>query len=287
MPSGIDSPAGENLPGGLDNVLAAQAMFPVTSGTEMAGQAGENEIANAAAAGNLSGAGGVWDLLAKRLRDEEWNYVNWFVEAFEDVIEASDITFVHAANAIAAFEAFSWPADRNRFDEYLLGDPQALSSREKSGMELFYGKANCVSCHSGSLYSDFDFYAIAMPQVGPGKGVGAGWHEDFGREGVTGELSDRYKFRTPTLRNVALTAPYGHAGPYDTLEEVVRHHIDPEGSLRNYNRANFVVPHRADLDKIDFWVMDQPLVVEKLLKRMSSKRTVESRNAIFAISWHS
>ena len=179
---------------------------------------------------------------------------------------------VHAANAIAAFEASSWPADRNRFDEYLLGDPQALSSRERNGMELFYGKAKCVSCHSGSLYSDFDFHAIAMPQVGPGKGVGAGGHEDFGREGVTGKKSDRYKFRTPTLRNVALTAPYGHSGAYDTLEEIVRHHIDPEGSLRNYNRANFVVPYRTDLDAIDFLVMDQPPVVDKIAKANELKK---------------
>jgi len=60
MPSGIASPAGKNLPEGLDNVLAAQAMFPVTSGTEMAGQPGENAIADAAAAGNLAGSDGVW-----------------------------------------------------------------------------------------------------------------------------------------------------------------------------------------------------------------------------------
>ena len=55
-----------------------------------------------------------------------------------------------------------------------------------------------------------------MPQIGPGKGDGFDGHEDFGRERVTGDARDRHKFRTPTLRNVALTAPWGHAGAYDT-----------------------------------------------------------------------
>lgn len=245
----------------------------------MAGQAGENDIANAAAAEKLAGDDGVWALLAIRLQGIP-TYVDLFMDAYKDIDKPSDITFVHAANAIAAFEASSWPADRNRFDEYLLGDAQALSFSEQRGMELFYGKANCVSCHSGSIYSDFDFHAIAMPQVGPGKGDGAGRHEDFGREGVTGDPSDRYKFRTPTLRNVALTAPYGHSGAYNTLDGIVRHHIDPEHALRNYNRANFVVPYRKDLAEIDFSVMDQDSVLDEIAKanELKKNRRIKERD---------
>ena len=59
---------------------------------------------------------------------------------------------------------------------------------------------------------------------------------------------------------------------YDTLKEIVRHHIDPEGSLRNYNRANFVVPYCTDLDAIDFLVMDQPSVVDKIAKANELKK---------------
>ncbi len=260
MPSGIASPAGENLPEGLDNVLAAQAMFPVTSGTEMAGQPGENPIADAAALGDLAGPDGVWAQLAERLQAID-AYVDLFVEAYDDVDEAGDITYGHAANAIAAFEASSWPADNNRFDQYLRGDPQALTQRERRGMALFYGEAGCVACHSGPLLTDLDFHAIAMPQLGPGKGAGEDGHEDFGREMVTGNPEDRYKFRTPTLRNIALTAPYGHSGAYDTLEGIVRHHLDPVASLENYDRANLVVPYREDLSAIDFEAMDNPNVV--------------------------
>jgi cytochrome c peroxidase len=83
-PSGFRSPAGEDLPLGLENVLAAQAMFPVTSPTEMAGQGTENEVAIAAAAGHLPE---VWELLAARLRLIP-TYVDLFRLSFEDVDSA-------------------------------------------------------------------------------------------------------------------------------------------------------------------------------------------------------
>ena len=83
-------------------------------------------------------------------------------------------------------------------------------------MRLFYGKENCSSCHSGKFQTDLGFHAIAMPQIGPGKGHNSEDYDDgregFGREVVTGNVNDRFRFRTPTLRIVALTAPYGHAG---------------------------------------------------------------------------
>ena len=224
--SGFRTPAGDDLPSGLENVLAVQAMFPVTSGTEMAGQLDENSIADAAAAGNLAGPGGVWEQLALRLQAIS-EYVNLFIAAFDDVNDAADITYVHAANAIAAFEAVAWRADNSPFDRYLRGEKDAMSNAAKKGMRLFYGKANCVSCHSGIFQTDLQFHAIAMPQIGPGKGDGFDGHEDFGRERVTGDPADRYRFRTPPLRNVVITGPWGHDGAYNTLETIVRHMADP------------------------------------------------------------
>jgi cytochrome c peroxidase len=101
--SGFNTPAGDDLPLGiLDNVLAAQAMFPVTSADEMAGQVGENPIADAAATGNLAGPGGVWEQLAERLKANK-EYIQLFDKAFG--LAAEEITYAHAANAIAAFEA--------------------------------------------------------------------------------------------------------------------------------------------------------------------------------------
>ncbi len=261
-PSGFKSPAGYDLPEGLDNIVAVQAMFPVTSATEMAGQLGENEIADAAVVGPV----GVWDALAVRLQDIP-EYVELFIDAFNDINQASDITYAHAANAIAAFEIDAWRADNSPWDAYQAGNIRALNQMEKKGMRLFFGKAGCSTCHSGEIFSDMEFHAIAMPQIGPGKGDGFDSHDDFGRFRESGKAEDMYAFRTPPLRNVALTAPYGHAGAYDTLEDVVRHHLNPQDALWAYHynddcRNKPVMPSRSDLDAIDCAVMDDPARVQ-------------------------
>ena len=79
-------------------------------------------------------------------------------------------------------------------------------------------------------------------------------YEDYGRERVTGYAADRYRFRTPSLRNVVLTGPWGHAGAYNSLRDVVLHHLDPVASLEGYDPAQAVLPPRVDLDAIDFIV---------------------------------
>jgi cytochrome c peroxidase len=261
FPSGFRSPAGHDLPDSLENILAVQAMFPVTSGAEMAGQPGENPVADQAGAGNLAGPGGVWELLAGRLRS-----IPAYVDRFEAVfgITADQIRFAHAANAIAAFEVDAWRADRSPFDEFMNGSANArpFTKAEARGQRLFFGKAGCAGCHHGDLLSDMEFHAIAMPQIGPGKGNGGSGHEDWGRYLVTGAPADRFRFRTPPLRNIALTAPYGHSGAYQTLEEVVRHHLDPVASLYAYDcRASALAPSRPDLDAVDCLVMEDPAAV--------------------------
>ncbi len=248
------SPAGADLPEGLDNPLAVQAMFPVTSGTEMAGQPGENAQADAAAAGDLPL---VWEIIAEKLRGIP-EYVDRFSAVYDDVSHASDVTYVHVANAIAAFEASDWRFTDSPFDEFLRGNRDAMSRSAQRGMRLFYGKANCSSCHAGPFQTDHDFHAIAMPQIGPGKGDGVDGNEDFGRFRETGDPDDLFRFRTPTLRNVALTGPWGHAGAYDSLEAVVKHHLRPRRSLRRYDPSQAVLPPRPDLDALDFLVMADP-----------------------------
>ena len=252
--SGFSTPAGGDLPAGLDNVLAAQAMFPVTSGTEMAGQEGENNIADAADSGDLPG---VWEQLAERLRDIP-EYVDLFSSAFDGVSEAEDITYVHAANAIAAYEATAFRADNSPFDKYLRNDKRAMSPAAKRGMRLFYGSAQCSSCHSGKFQTDMSFHAIAMPQIGNGKGNGLNGHDDFGRFNASGEDEDMYRFRTSPLRNVALTGPWGHDGAYNTLSEVVEHHLDALAALENYDTDQAVLPPRDDFKVIDFEIHNDP-----------------------------
>ena len=119
----------------------------------------------------------------------------------------------------------------------------ALTGAAAEGMALFYGKANCATCHTGAFQTDHGFHAMGQPQLGPGKAARFEDHQqDTGRMRVTGRAGDAYAFRTPPLRNVAQTAPYGHAGAYGTREGVVRHHLDPVGSLRAYDIAQAVMP---------------------------------------------
>ena len=264
FPSGCKTPAGMLLPDNLENVLACQAMFPVTSATEMAGQAPENRIAIAASLGDLPE---VWRLLARRLQRNP-KYVEMFKAAFPDEItRARDILYSHAANAIAAFESVQWRADDSPFDRYLRGDKGAMSRNAKIGMRLFYnGDRNghsCAECHSGLYQTDLRFHAIAMPQIGSGRDSGPNGHEDYGREQVTAHPDDMLKFRTPSLRNVVSTAPYGHGGAYNTLRAVVEHHLDPVEALYAYNaNRQAVLPTHPTLDAENYNAMDDPAAVD-------------------------
>ncbi|QAX28416.1 cytochrome-c peroxidase [Leisingera sp. NJS204] len=242
FPSHLRSPAKEQLPEGLDNALTAQAMFPVLSAVEMAGQPGENPVADAVSKRDFNRA---WRLLADRLAATP-AYSDQFVVIFDDVEAPQDIRFDHAATAIAAFETVAFRSDWSRFDARLAGWP--LNATEEAGLDLFYGKAGCSSCHSGPLLTDHEFHAIAVPQIGPGKDQGpdgsyaahSGYPhrvEDQGRFNVTGENADLYAFRTPSLRNVALTGPWGHNGAFASLEDMVRHHLDAVASLASYTPA--------------------------------------------------
>ena len=242
-PAGFDSPAGDDLPTGLDHSLAVQAMFPPTSGTEMAGQTGENVVADAAAVGNVQE---VWRLLTERVME-----IKAYQQMMQAVYPGETITFAHIANAIGAFEATAFRADNSPFDRYLRGE-DLLSRSAKMGYKIFKGKGNCASCHSGPLQTDHDFHALGIPQIGPGKGDGIDGRDDYGREQVTGESADRYRFRTPTLRNVALTGPWGHDGAYNTLEAMVKHHLNPAESLETYKTTQARLPYSKDLSPLDF-----------------------------------
>lgn len=248
--SGYWSPAREDLPEGLDSLLAAQAMFPVLSAVEMAGWSGSNPVGTAVAQDRDPDA---WTLIAGRLQDLP-GYVDQFVAAFDDVHAADDIAFTHAARALAAFQTVAFRSTDSPFDAALrANDLSVLSPQARRGAELFYGAAGCASCHSGPLLTDHDFHAIAMPQIGPGKGHGADTTyfaasgfpdrlEDEGRFRVTFDPEDLFRFRTPSLRNVTLTGPWGHSGAFDDLERMVRHHLDAVPSLDAYEVAPDALP---------------------------------------------
>ncbi len=235
-PGGIRTPLGADMVVGFDSVLAAQAMFPVLAGDEMAGHYSENEVSQAVRLGHLTIKDGAWDKIAARVAA-----IPEYRTAFDAVLGAQEpIKFTDIANVIADFTRVEWRADDSPFDRAMAGGAP-LSGGAARGQDLFYGEAGCSSCHSGWLQTDHDFHAIAMPQVGPGKSARFESHSrDDGRMRVTGEPSDRYKFLTPSLRNVSQTGPYGHNGAYASLEAVVRHHLDPVASLHAYDPSQVV-----------------------------------------------
>ncbi len=237
QPHGIRTPLGADMTEGFDSPLAAQAMFPVLAGDEMAGHYSENEISRAVRQGLMAQPGGAWDLIAERVEN-----IPAYREAFAQALPDQDISFTSIANLMAEFMAFEWRADDAPFDRFMMGGEPLLPDAE-AGMTLFYGKAGCAQCHSGWFQTDNLFHAIAMPQIGPGKSARFETHaRDDGRLRVTGRPEDAFAFRTPSLRNVTLTAPYGHDGAYATLEGVIRHHLDPVASLRSYDIGNAVLP---------------------------------------------
>lgn len=210
--------------------LGAQVALAITSHDEMAGQPGENPIADAVAAGNIEGQTGALQSLVDRVETIP-DYKRRFTWLGGSVarLHVSDI-----ANAIADFIAFEFRSTDSPFDAFLRGDDAALSNEQLRGMSLFYGKAGCANCHSGVFQTDHAFHAIGIPPIGPGMGHGPEGHADHGRAAVTGSADDLYRFRTPSLRNVTLTAPYGHNGAYARLEDIVRHHLDPLTWLAEY-----------------------------------------------------
>lgn len=237
QPGGIRTPLGADMAVGFQSALSAQAMFPVLSADEMAGHYSENDVSRAVRQGLLAKDGGAWDIIAARVAA-----IPEYAVAFEGVAPGEAVTFTEIANVIADFMAHEWRADNSAFDRAMRGKA-GLTVPAQRGMDLFYGAAGCANCHSGWLQTDHEFHAIAMPQIGPGKAARFESHaRDEGRFRVTGQAGDAYAFRTPSLRNVTLTAPYGHAGAYLSLEDVVRHHLDPVASLYAYQIDKAMMP---------------------------------------------
>lgn len=228
----ITTPAGGDITPAMMAVfefgsVSAQAMFPVTSSTEMRGDPGENELAD------ISDNPGIWAALMVRL-GEIPAYVDMFEAAYPGT-DFEDMTFAHAANAISGYEVRAFARSDSPFDQFLAGDDDALAKKELEGAISFFGDGNCAGCHGGPNLSNQRFFNTALAQFGPGTGDGVGGEDDFGREKVTGLSTDRYKFRSTPLRNVELTGPYGHVGEYRELKDFMVHYREPVEDLENYD----------------------------------------------------
>jgi cytochrome c peroxidase len=160
-----------------------------------------------------------------------------YVDAFQKVF-GGEVTRERMAMAIAAFERTIISVN-SPLDKYLKGDKSAISGDAKKGLELFLGKARCSECHFGTNLSDDGFHALNVPEntehesdpriAATRRFVAKVYHyedyrnlaEDPGRYLITKDKKDWKAFRTPTLREIAKTAPYMHNGIFATLDEVI------------------------------------------------------------------
>jgi cytochrome c peroxidase len=197
---------------GRSSTLEDQALFPMMSAFEM------NQ--------NL-------DFLEEEIRS-----VPEYVEAFKKVFGDPDITRQRIAMALAAFQRTLISQDAP-LDRYLNGDKKALSDDARKGYEIFMEKGKCADCHHGVNLADDKFYALYVPEnpehltdpriAATRRFVAKVYHfenyrtlaEDPGRYLITKDKKDWKSFKTPTLRDIARTAPYMHNGIFATLDEVI------------------------------------------------------------------
>ncbi|MEN0003522.1 MAG: cytochrome c peroxidase, partial [Bacteroidota bacterium] len=165
--------------------LEEQALLPMLSKEEMRGSA----IAEAH----------IMDTIVQRL-----TAIPEYVAQFEQIFGSPEITTTKILAAIATFER-GIVANNSPFDQYMRGETTALTAFELQGMNAFI-QVGCADCHGGPMFSDYELHTIGVQDnISPPD------------EGAT----NRFDFRTPTLRNLSLTAPYMHNGIYTTLEEVM------------------------------------------------------------------
>ena len=145
-----------------------------------------------------------------------------YAPLFADVYGDPRVDMPRIAQAIAAYERTVLTGD-SPYDRYVAGDHGALRDDQVRGLTVFLGRGRCVTCHVGFNFSDENYrnIGVGMDAAAP----------DLGRYEVTRRDEDRGAFKTPTLRNVALTAPYMHDGSEPTLETVVE--LYDRGGVRN------------------------------------------------------
>jgi cytochrome c peroxidase len=231
----LQTPAGERITAAMRRTfefgpLSALPLFPVLSREEMRAAAG-NDLADIKDKSPQQ----VWAALMVRLgRIPEYRRM---FEAAYPGIAFGDMTFAHASNAIAGFLIHRFAFNNSPWDRFLAGDDNALTYLQLRGAKDFMS-ARCSICHNGPAFTDNKFHNVAVAQIGPGAGDGPDGRDDFGRMRVTGVAADRYAFRTPPLRNVALTGPWGHDGAFTDLRGFVDHYSESDIKLHAFTTSH-------------------------------------------------
>lgn len=167
------------------------------------------------------------DVLLERLDGIEW-YKSRFVEAFPEV-QQTGIELRHFTMALSAYQ-LSLVSPATDYDRFLTGAP-APDGAFLDGLELFL-ELGCVNCHRGASLSDLSFHRTGVPVGRLSRPFQSGI--DIGRQELTGRVSDRFRFRTAPLREIAHTAPYMHNGSLPTLEDVIRFYTEGNNPLAEH-----------------------------------------------------
>jgi cytochrome c peroxidase len=226
----IISPIGEGYEKGYTSALALAASMPIIARDEFLGKMtmfNNNKNIHRVEDSYYQEKIPAIEQVIKELLDGNDNDVAELLKEVNDAgYSKSTISLPILGNALASFIAVKLQKScvKSNWDKYISGKKSALTSEQKMGALLFYGKGRCAGCHDGSLFSDMNFHSIGIPQGKFGTHLNG---TDIGRAQVTFKQHDRFKFRTPPLLQVKNTAPYGHNGAFKSLEEIVLFHINP------------------------------------------------------------
>jgi cytochrome c peroxidase len=282
------TPAGEQLTSAMTEVfefgvVSALGLFPVISREEM--RAGRhNELADIPD----SDPPAIWRALMRRLGSIA-EYRRMFEAAYPGTPFA-DMSFAHASNAMAGFFLSELTFNDTPWDRFLRGNDRALSGAELAGAQTFM-TIRCSLCHNGANFTDNQFHNVAVAQFGPGQGDGPLARDDFGRMRVTGLVADRYRFRTTPLRNVTITAPYGHDGAFADLRGFIEHYSESDVKLRGFDGLALEPLLRGTLltnaseiletrDSILFGVVLSDQIVDQLTSFMGALTDPATRNLV-------
>jgi len=179
--------------------------------------------------------------------------IRGYREQFQRVF-GTPVTTDGIAKAIAAFER-TILSGNSLFDRFEAGDQTALSPAAQRGLKLFNGKANCAKCHTGFNFTDEQFHNTGVGLYDP--------NLDLGRYHITKRDEDKGAFKTPTLRDIAKTAPYMHDGSLKTLEEVIQFY--DKGGIKNPYLSKEIKPlHLTSQEKADLLAFLNALTGEGL-----------------------
>lgn len=173
------------------------------------------------------------------------NYKKQFDQAYPN--EINPINTFTLANAISSYVR-SLRSLNSRFDQYMRGDEKKLNTSEKKGFNLFMGKAKCATCHHIPLFNgvlpphfnETESEVLGVPASKEKKS--AILDSDPGKFSFTGSVIHKHSFKTPTLRNISLTAPYMHNGVFNTLEEVMEFYNNGGGKGLHIAPVNQTLP---------------------------------------------